>query len=767
MSLPAPLIRPHGQWTANPEVTLRTSLGSLRIELLPQFAPSTVANWLGYVNADYFNGLIFHRVIDGFMVQGGGFNASMLQQTPLYPALALESNNGLSNRLGSLAMARTDVPDSGTSQFFINDVNNARLDYSGTDKLARGYAVFGQVTSGLDVVQAISAVATTTEKGHDNVPVNDVLILDASETVAGAVRSGTGRIELTLQSGATWSYSLDSGASWSEGTGQLLDLPAGTYAQGQVQVRQSLADTTSAAARLPAITVVDGAPSVRVSAQKLLLGRNQDTQITFTLSQPSEDFTVTDVSVLGGQLVNFQGAGTSYSATLVPTVSQGREVVVQVHPGQFTNAQGTANLDSSADEARLALTADAQPPLAPLLLAPGVWLQNPQARLYLRPSGTATVELLPEAAPLQVANWLAYVQARAYTYTLVQPSTNTNTPVAIMGLYGGPFTNQYQAGLFPSVPQESNNGLSNTLGTLSALHNNTTKATANGFFVNLANNSSLDYTSASSTGYTVFARTLSGADTWSKLATTSNDTLIDLATVEQTVSGTLRLPTAQLSVAGLSTGALWQYSLDRGLTWAQGSGNSLQLPAGVYQAHQVQVQVQGSDAVGNSPALSTLPHQMLVGVQATHWAKGTALSAVVVSQSASGYKVSAPAPADPAQAISLSDVLAALKIYLNKPLGNASLRPYQTVAADLDANGKVDLSDVLNLLKIYLKKPLSTDLSPQWTFVDAHNEYLSTSGKPIDPANAAAAPIDWQQADLAPVQLIGVLRGDVDGSFSG
>ena len=173
------------------------------------------------------------------------------------------------------------------------------------------------------------------------------------------------------------------------------------------------------------------------------------------------------------------------------------------------------------------------------------------------------------------------------------------------------------------------------------------------------------------------------------------------------------------------------------------------------------------DGRGNSPALSTLPHQMLVGVQATHWAKGTALSAVMVSQSASGYKVSAPTPVDPAEAISLSDVLAALKIYLSKPLGNASLRPYQTVAADLDANGKVDLNDVLNLLKFYLKKPLPTDLSPQWTFVDAQNEHLSTSGKPIDPANAAAAPIDWQQADLAPVQLIGVLRGDVDGSFSG
>ena len=101
---------------------------------------------------------------------------------------------------------------------------------------------------------------------------------------------------------------------------------------------------------------------------------------------------------------------------------------------------------------------------------------------------------------MQVATWLAYVQAHAYTYTLVQP--NAGAPVATMGLYGGPFTTQYQASLFPGVPQESNNGLSNTFGSLAALYNNssTTKTTTNGFFVNLANNTSLDYSSASSNG---------------------------------------------------------------------------------------------------------------------------------------------------------------------------------------------------------------------------------------------------------------------------
>lgn len=734
----------------------------MRIVLNPQLAPATVANWLGYVNSDYFNGLIFHRVIDGFMIQGGGFNADLEQQAPLYPTLALESNNGLTNALGTLAMARTNVPNSATSQFFINDVDNAKLDYSGDGNL--GYAVFGEVASGMEVVQAISAVAKNTEKGYQDVPVKDVIILDASQTVAGAVLSGTGLIDLTLQSGATWSYSLDSGAQWSAGSGTQLDLSAGIYTEGQVQVRQTLGGMTSAAALLPAIKVVDAAPSVSISANDLLLGRNETTQISFNLSQPSTDFTLADVTVLGAELVNFQGSGTQYTATLLPEVSAGHEVVVQVLPGRFNNAQGVGNLDSSTDQDRLTLNADAQPPLAPLLLAQGIWLENPQARLFLRPSGTATVELLPEDAPLQVANWLAYVQARAYTYTLVQPSTIV--PIAAMGLYGGPFTFQYQASLFPGVPQESNNGLSNTFGSLAALYNNNnaTKTTTNGFFINLDNNTNLDYSGTSSTGYTVFARTVSGAATWNSLASTSSNTLVDLANVEQIVAGTLRLPAAQVLVAGLSTGALWQYSLDSGQTWAQGKGSTLQLPAGVYQAHQVQVQVEGSDAVGNTPALSTLPHQVLAGVQVKHWAKGTLLSNVTVTQSASGYQVNAPDPADPATAIGLGDVLAALKIYLKKSDGDPELLNYKTVAADLNANGKVELNDVLNLLKLYLKKPLAANLSPHWTFIDAKNENLSTSGNAIDTDHAAPAAIDWSLAELTPIQLVGVLRGDVDGS---
>jgi cyclophilin family peptidyl-prolyl cis-trans isomerase len=335
-----------------------------------------------------------------------------------------------------------------------------------------------------------------------------------------------------------------------------------------------------------------------------------------------------------------------------------------------------------------------------------------------------------------------------------------------MGLYGGPFSDQYQTALFPSVPQESNNGLSNTFGTMAALYNNSTsKTTTNGFFVNLGNNNILDYSNATATGYTVFGRTVSGLSTWGDLDAAGSATPINLVTVEQTLAGTLRLPTGQLSVAGLRSDAVWKFSLDSGQTWSSGSGTVIKLPAGVYQAQQVQVQVQGTDAVGNAAALSTLPHQILAGVQATHWATGKILSGVQVSQGAAGYQVSATAPNDAASAIGLGDVLAALKIYLRKSVGDPSMRPYQTVAADFDANGKVELSDVLNLLKFYLKKPLATDLTPSWTFTDAKNEHLSTNNVPLDPNNAAPAAIDWHQNEISPVHLVGVLRGDVDGSL--
>ncbi|MBL7080893.1 peptidyl-prolyl cis-trans isomerase [Candidatus Bathyarchaeota archaeon] len=156
-------------------VVLVTSMGNIEIALATKEAPVTTENFLSYVEDDYFDGTVFHRVIPGFMIQGGGFTPDGTQKTTGNP-IVLESDNGLKNKRGTIAMARTSDPDSATSQFFINLVDNAFLDKSpGSD----GYAVFGEVVEGLDVVDAIGGVKTTTKGLYEDWPEEDVIILDA------------------------------------------------------------------------------------------------------------------------------------------------------------------------------------------------------------------------------------------------------------------------------------------------------------------------------------------------------------------------------------------------------------------------------------------------------------------------------------------------------------------------------------------------------------------------------------------------------------
>ena len=142
------------------KVLIKTNLGEMTVELYPDKAPKTVENFLAYVNAKFYDGTVFHRVIDNFMIQGGGFTPD-LRQKATRPAIANEAKNGLSNSRGTLAMARTGDPNSATAQFFINVVDNPRLDYtSDANGSTWGYCVFGKVISGLDVVDKIKAVPT-------------------------------------------------------------------------------------------------------------------------------------------------------------------------------------------------------------------------------------------------------------------------------------------------------------------------------------------------------------------------------------------------------------------------------------------------------------------------------------------------------------------------------------------------------------------------------------------------------------------------------
>lgn len=160
-------------------VTLKTNHGDIRIELDFDKAPKTCANFVQYVKDGFFDGTIFHRVIDGFMIQGGGLTADM-QQKPTRAPIENEADNGLANEVGTVAMARTNDPHSATAQFFINVADNGFLNHSGKNPQGWGYAVFGRVVDGMDVVNTIKSVATGSRGGHQDVPVDDVVIEQAS-----------------------------------------------------------------------------------------------------------------------------------------------------------------------------------------------------------------------------------------------------------------------------------------------------------------------------------------------------------------------------------------------------------------------------------------------------------------------------------------------------------------------------------------------------------------------------------------------------------
>jgi len=158
---------------AVPTVELETNLGKIVVELNAEKAPKSTTNFLQYAKSGFYKGTIFHRVIPGFMIQGGGFDAKLNQKAPR-PAIENESKNGLKNLRGTLAMARTNDPHSATAQFFINHVDNANLDYPSFD--GWGYAVFGKVVQGIDVVDKIAQVPTANAGPHQNVPQTPVVI---------------------------------------------------------------------------------------------------------------------------------------------------------------------------------------------------------------------------------------------------------------------------------------------------------------------------------------------------------------------------------------------------------------------------------------------------------------------------------------------------------------------------------------------------------------------------------------------------------------
>jgi len=180
---PAPASTPTPAKSSAPRVAFETTAGRFVVELDPVKAPKTVENFLGYVKSGFFDGTVFHRVIKDFMVQGGGFTADM-KQKPTQAPVPIEADNGLKNKRGTLAMARTTDPNSATAQFFVNLVDNAFLDHKSKDVRGWGYAVFGQVVEGMDVIDKMAATKTGMKGQFQDVPLETITIQKATLTPA-------------------------------------------------------------------------------------------------------------------------------------------------------------------------------------------------------------------------------------------------------------------------------------------------------------------------------------------------------------------------------------------------------------------------------------------------------------------------------------------------------------------------------------------------------------------------------------------------------
>ena len=180
------------QASQQPVVMFETSAGNFEVTLYPDKAPVTVKNFLTLVDQKHYNGTIFHRVIKNFMIQGGGLNASLEKIGGVSP-IQNEADNGLKNLKGTIAMARTGEPHSATDQFFINTKDNSNLDHSGKNMRGWGYAVFGKVTNGMDVVMKIESNVTTTKSGRQDVPVKNIEILQIRRVKNAALASGPGK----------------------------------------------------------------------------------------------------------------------------------------------------------------------------------------------------------------------------------------------------------------------------------------------------------------------------------------------------------------------------------------------------------------------------------------------------------------------------------------------------------------------------------------------------------------------------------------------
>jgi cyclophilin family peptidyl-prolyl cis-trans isomerase len=505
-------------YVINPRVTVQTSMGTVVVELYPDQAPVTVANMLAYTNAGFYTSTLFHRVIPGFMDQGGGYTAGaagMVYKTPTYSAIPLESNNGLINLRGTMAMARTAVADSATSQFFINQADNLFLNYSSS--ASPGYAVFGRVVSGLAVIDSI-AVAP---RSASDQPTTDITITSVQQTLAGSALAAAGStISVSdLEAGASWRYSLDSGSTWTPGTGTSFAVPAGNYAANAIQVSQTDAwgHVSQTTGKLTSALVTQtGLSTVTVNLSDNLSGTaNLNTNaVVYTLAfgEAVTGLDAADFTVMNGSVSAVSGSGATWSVSVTPAAGVANGAIsLIVKAGAVTSASGSYNL-SAVNSSQLV---DTVAPVAPLLV-PGTAVRFVQApQLTLQTSlGAVLVELNPEKAPVTVATMLANANSGFYDNTLfhaVLPGF-----VVQAGAYSSALA--YKAPTYSTIPLESNNTLTHQVGSVGMLRASSTLSDGAQFFVDLAANPSLNYASASTPGYAVFGQVIAGMSVINSMA---------------------------------------------------------------------------------------------------------------------------------------------------------------------------------------------------------------------------------------------------------
>lgn len=547
------------------------------------------------------------------------------------------------------------------------------------------------------------------------------------------------------------------------------------------------------------------APTVSISAEDLNLIAGETTVVEFKLSAASTNFTAADVNVSGGTLTAFSGSGDRYTAIFTPADKSTTAATLFVNGGTFSNTAGLSNEDGGDSDNRLSFAVDTVRPTTPKLVS------DPTLEVSSRPLvrvdttlGSFDMSLRPDKAPASVANLLAYAEDGYYEATLF------HRVVKGFVVQGGGFVTgpQYKTPTYAPIVLESDNGLSNKRGTLAMARTNDPNSATSQFYVNLVDNDSLDRTSTSA-GYAVFGEVVSGLGVIDAIASAAVGSVAGLTNVPtkdivitsatQTAPGLARGPSALLTLTDLEPGGAWQYSLDAGDTWRAGVGSTLAVPEGRYDLGDILVRQ--TDAAGNlSPDVNRFgmalevddPDTGQVQVLAWGWrshalVEGVRLSTMVeapVQTDAQGAATlrggldpllnvtatlspsAGQAQAD-AAAVTLQDAVAILKMIASQPVnpGGAAVSAFQSLAADVDANGRVGLSDALAVLRHAVGQAA---LAPSWVFVDERDATLAA--RPVlEPGTPPALQVvvDPAASEPAHLGLVAVLRGDVDGSHAG